>query len=457
MEVVDQARVEGPQGSTLDDSTLLRKAYTSAQWRILPVLFGLWMLAWVGRSNVAFAKLQMVVDLRFSETVYGLGAGLFFVGYVLFGIPTTMLQKKFGARVVLAGIAGAWGLTSVTMTFVNSAPTFYALRFLLGVFEAGFYPGVVLYFNAWFPTKRRTRNFSIFHSGSLFSTVAIGLTGGFVLEHMNGLNGVEGWRWMFFAQAIPTVVLACVAFMVLPALPRDARWLSARQRKLVEDDLRQNAETMENADEDGRRLLLNPTVWILSAAYFCLLAATAALFFFSPTLLREAGFGGYNEIGRAVAGACVLGALGNVLICSIGGSAQRRRVFCALASVFTAVSLSALVFVLHRSAAATFLLLVLGFAGTGAGITLFWQMSVGLLSSKSIVLGVPLISSIANVAGFVTPLLIGYVRDATGTYASGFITIACIQALGVVVLLFGVQRVIRRRSPVDDVSARLPT
>ncbi|PRX32946.1 sugar phosphate permease [Paraburkholderia sp. BL18I3N2] len=453
MEVMKQACVEA---SSLDDNALLRKAYALAQWRILPILFGLWMLAWVGRSNVAFAKLQMVVDLRFSETVYGLGAGLFFVGYVLFGIPTTMLQKRFGAHTVLAGIAGAWGLTSVAMTFVDSAPTFYALRFLLGVFEAGFYPGVVLYFNAWFPGKRRTRNFSIFHSGSLFSTVTIGLTGGFVLEHMNGLAGFQGWRWMFFAQAIPTVVLACVAFMILPDLPRRAKWLSARQRALVEDDLRQNAEAINDTDDD-RPLLLNPAVWILSAAYFSLLAATAALFFFSPTILREAGFGGYKEIGRAVAGACISGALGNVLICSIGGSAQRRRIFCVLASVFTAVSLSALVFVWHSSTIATFFLLALGFAGTGAGITLFWQMTVGLLSGKSLVVGVPLISSVANVAGFVTPFLIGYLRDATGTYASGFIMIACVQALGVAVLLFGVQHIVRRRSPVDAVSDRCPT
>ncbi|MGF6931296.1 transposase [Paraburkholderia sp. UCT70] len=173
--------------------------------------------------------------------------------------------------------------------------------------------------------------------------------------------------------------------------------------------------------------------------------------------LRFSEFGGYREIGRAVAGACALGALGNVLICSIGGSVHRRRLFCALASVFTAVSLSALVFVWHSNTTATFFLLVLGFAGTGAGITLFWQMSMGLLSAKSLVVGVPLISSVANVAGFVTPFLIGYVRDATGTYASGFIMIASIQALGVLVLLFGVQRILRRTSPVDDVLVRCPT
>ncbi|WP_336596201.1 MFS transporter [Paraburkholderia bengalensis] len=278
-----------------------------------------------------------------------------------------------------------------------------------------------------------------------------------MLEHMNGMAGFQGWRWMFFAQAIPTVVLACVAFMLLPDLPRGARWLSARQRTLVEDDLRHHAETMSNTGHDERPLLRNPAVWILSAAYFCLLAATAALFFFSPTILREAGFGGFREIGRAVAGACVLGALGNVAICSIGGSAQRRRVFCALASVFTAVSLSGLVCVWHSSTAATFFLLALGFAGTGAGITLFWQMAVGFLSGKTLVVGVPLISSVANVAGFVTPFLIGYVRDATGTYASGFIMIAGVQALGVVVLLFGVQQIVRKRSHDDDVTVRCPT
>jgi MFS family permease len=454
MEAVEQVCVGA---SSPDDDALLRKAYASAQWRILPILFCLWMLAWVGRSNVAFAKLQMVVDLRFSETVYGLGAGLFFVGYVLFGVPTTLLQKRFGARAVLAGVAGAWGVTSVATTFVDSAPTFYALRFLLGVFEAGFYPGVVLYFNAWFPGKRRTRNFSIFHSGSLFSTVAIGLTGGFVLERLNGMAGLEGWRWMFFTQAIPTVVLACIAYAILPDRPCSAKWLSARQRRLVEDDLAKNAEATNDAGAVEPPLLSNPAVWILSAAYFSLLAATAALFFYSPTILREAGFGGYKEVGRAVAGACILGALGNVLICTMGGAPLRRRSYCVLASAFTAASLSGLVFVWHSSTAATFFLLVLGFAGTGAGITLFWQMSVSLLSGKSLVLGVPLISSVANVAGFVTPLLIGYVRDATGTYASGFIMVACVQALGVGVLLFGVKRIIRNQARPGELSVQSAT
>jgi MFS family permease len=449
MEAVEQTRVNG---SSSDDAALLRKAYASAQWRILPTLFCLWMMAWVGRSNVAFAKLQMVVDLRFSETVYGLGAGLFFVGYVLFGMPTTVLQRKFGARAVLASVAGAWGVTSVAMTFVDNASTFYALRFMLGVFEAGFYPGVVLYFNAWFPGKRRTRNFSIFHSGSLFSTVAIGLTGGIVLERLNGVAGFEGWRWMFFAQAIPTVVLACIAYAVLPDRPGIAKWLSAHQRQLVEDDLRKNAEATNDAGAVELPLVRNPAVWILSSAYFSLLAATAALFFFAPTILREAGFGGYKDIGRAVAGACVLGALGNVLICSIGGGPLRRRRFCVLASILTTASLSGLVFVWHSSPTATFLLLVLGFAGTGAGITLFWQISVSLLGGKALVLGVPLISSVANVAGFVTPLLIGYARDAMGTYASGFVMVACVQAIGVGVLLFGVQQVNGKRRRPSDIS-----
>lgn len=443
---MELARKPDEKAPLSQDDALLRKAYSIAQWRILPILFCLSMLAWVDRSNVAFAKLQMLSDLKFSETVYGLGAGLFFVAYVLFGVPASIAQRRFGARRVLSGVAACWGLTSMAMMFVKTESEFYALRLLLGMFEAGFYPGVVLYFNSWFAGRRRARNFSIFHSGAVCSTVAVGLTGGFILGNMNGVAGFEGWRWMFLAQAVPTVLLALVAFRILPDRPDNARWLSPRQSLLINQDLRSSPELTHESDAEPGRLIFNRSVWILSAVYFCIMVATTALVFFTPTIVREAGFGGYREIGHAVAFMCILGALGNVLISTIGGEARRRRLFCALASVITAASLMALIFVWHSNTTATFILLVLGFAGTGASITLFWQLSVGLLGQKTIVIGVPFINSIGNAAGFVIPFLIGHLRDVTGNYTSGFITAVCVQTFGVFILIFGVPTIIRRRA-----------
>ena len=437
-----------------DDATQLKKAYSLAQWKILPILFCLWMLAWVDRSNVAFAKLQMLSDLRFSETVYGVGAGLFFVGYVLFGVPTSLAQRRFGARRVLSTVAVCWGVTSIAMMFVHTVTQFYALRLLLGLFEAGFYPGVVLYFNAWFAGRRRARNFSIFHSGAVCSTVAVGLTGGFVLGNLNGLGGFEGWRWMFFAQAVPTVILALVAFRILPERPDTADWLSDRQKRLIADDLRNTPELVDDASAESGPVFLNSSVWVLSAMYFCLMSAATALVFFVPTILRESGLAGYRDIGFAVAGTSILGTVFNITLSTLGGEANRRRVFCALAAFVTAVSMLTSVFVWHSSQPATFLAIALGLGGAGAGITLFWQLSVGLLDRKTLIVAVPFISSIANIAGFITPAIIGYVRDVTGSYMSGFIMAACIQGTGVLFVLFGVQFIVRKRRGLHD--ARRP-
>ncbi|WP_322044751.1 MFS transporter [Paraburkholderia sp. J67] len=426
----------------------LNKAFLASEWRIIPLLFCLWLLAWVDRANVAFAKLQMLSDLHFSETVYGLGAGLFFLGYVVMGVPCTALQQRLGARTTISAIAVGWGLTSVAMMFVKSPATFYALRFLLGAFEAGFYPGVILYFNEWFPTKRRTRNFSIFHSAAICSTIAVGMSGGFVLEHMNGFVGLAGWRWMFVLQAIPTVLLGCVAFFLLPDGPSTARWLSASEREQI---LRSIAEDRQNgAPQTGKashKLLANPMIWVLAGIYFCILTANSALGFFMPTILREAGFGGYRSVGNAIAAICLLGAAGNIAFSTFAGRYRDIRWHCAVASLVSVVSLIVLVFAWHSDRTTTFCTLVLAIAGTGAGVSLFWQIPARFLKAAEMALAVPLISSIANFAGFLTPWLTGYVRDVSGSYASGFLAAGIVQAFSAVLLVVGIPVVARRLLP----------
>ena len=435
---------EAPAAGAESDR-VLRDAYRASEWRIMPILFGLWLLAWVDRANVSFAKLQMLSDLHFSETVYGLGAGLFFLGYVVLGVPSSMVQQRVGARTTISAIAFGWGVTSVAMMFVKSAGMFYVLRFLLGAFEAGFYPGVILYLNQWFPSKRRTRNFSIFHSAAICSTVAVGLSGGFVLDHMSGQWGVAGWRWMFLIQAIPTILMGCLAFVVLPDGPGTARWLSAQQRRLIQDDVARDVAGVASAASRSGSLLANPVVWVLSAAYFCILAANAALSFFIPTILHEAGFGGYSAIGNAIAAICILGALGNIAFSTFASRYRDVRWHCAMASLLSVASLLVLVFVWHSSRQATFITLVLALAGTGAGISLFWQIPVRFLHGKAAALGVPLISSVANVAGFLTPWLTGYVRDVSGSYTSGFVTAAVVQALAVIILTMGIPFAARKQ------------
>lgn len=429
--------------------TALRTAYRSTEWRILPILSGLWMLAWVDRANVAFAKLQMLPDLGFSETVYGFGAGLFFLGYVLLGVPSSMIQHRIGARATISAIAIGWGVTSVAMMFVKSTGMFYALRFLLGAFEAGFYPGVILYLNQWFPTKRRTRNFSIFHSAAICSTIAVGVSGGFVLEHMSGFWGVAGWRWLFLVQAIPTILLAGISYAILPNGPGTARWLSEEQRRLIAMDLDHDSKQSMSHAASPARLLTNPVIWVLATIYFGILTANSALSFFTPTILHEAGFGGYRAIGNVIAAICLLGALGNIAFSTLASRHRDVRLHCAIASLVSVLSILVLASVWHSSRSITFITLALALAGTGAGISLFWQIPVRYMHGKAAALGVPLISSAANIAGFLTPWLIGYVRDISGTYASGFFVAAGVQTLAAAILVAGIPVMVRNKRDRD--------
>jgi MFS family permease len=418
-----------------DAEASLKRAYVSAEWRIVPLLFGLWLLAWVDRANVSFAKLQMLADLQFSEAVYGFGAGLFFLGYVIFGVPSTLMQQRMGARRTIAAIAIGWGATSIGMMFVHGPMLFYALRFLLGVFEAGFYPGVILYFTYWFPAKRRTRNFSIFHSAAICSTVVVGMTGAVVLEHMSGLMAIAGWRWMFLLQALPTLVLGCIAVFLLPDRPATASWLSIEQKQLIERDLALDGNALKGREERPWSSLKKPMFWNLILIYFCILSANAALSFYIPTILKEAGFGSYSAIGNALAAICVLGALLNIAFCSHASRRDEIRYHCAIASIISVGSLIVLVFVWHESRVATFVSLVTALAGTGAGISLFWQIPGRMLKGSAAAVGIAFISSVANLAGFFTPWLTGLVRTLTGHYTSSFLTVACIQAVAAIALL----------------------
>jgi MFS family permease len=353
-----------------------------------------------------------------------------------------LLQRKWGARRLIAAIAVGWGTTSVAMVFASNPIAFYLLRFLLGAFEAGFYPGVILYFATWFTTRRRTRNFSIFHSAAICSTVVVGLSGGFILDHMSGWLSVAGWRWMFLVQAVPTIVLGGLVLYILPDGPHSAVWLSPEQRRLIQVDL-DSERSPETAGPDEHSILANPMVWLLSTIYFCILAANSALSFYIPTILSEAGFGGYTAIGNALTGICLLGALGNIAFSTYASRHRETQIFCAIASFLSVASLIVLVFVWHSSRVATFGALALALAGTGAGIALFWQTPTRYLKVGSITIAVPFISSIANIAGFVTPSLTGYVRELAGSYTAGFLTAACAQALAGVLLIAVIPIVIR--------------
>lgn len=424
----------------------LHRAYTRSEWRIIPILFMLWLLAWVDRANIAFAKLQMLTDLHFSETVYGFGAGLFFLGYVVFGVPATLLQQRIGAKRMISAIVIGWSLTSLAMMTVHSEPLFYLLRFLLGVFEAGFYPGVIVYMDQWFPRQRKTRNFSIFHSAAILSPLVIGMTGGAIMHHLDGVAALAGWRWMFLLQALPTLLIGALALFYLPDNPARAPWLSDDERALIATDIARDKQAVQVAIPQCGSLLGNPVIWTLIAVYFCILSANSALAFFIPTILREVGYGSFSAIGDAIALICIFGAIANIAFCTLAGRFPSVRYFCAFASLAGAASLCWLVFIWHGNPTATLIALTLATAGTGAGISLFWQLPMRYLPAGATAFGVSFISSAANLAGFLTPWLIGYVREASHSYSSGFLFTAGVQSVAALLLLLLLPLVAARRA-----------
>ena len=264
---------------------------------------------------------------------------------------------------------------------------------------------------------------------------------------MSGMFSLAGWRWMFLVQAAPTLLLGCLVLFVLSDGPATASWLSPEERLLIQADLARDRKRSSAEVSQQQPLLANPVVWVLLAVYFCILSANTALSFFIPTILRDAGLGGYTAIGNAIAAICILGAIGNIAFCTYASRHGDLRYHCSIASLVSVASLILLVLVWHSSRTATFVTLALALAGTGAGISLFWQIPMRYLKASGAAVGVAFISSVANLAGFLTPWLTGYVREATGTYTSGFVTAACAQALAAVMLVVVLPMASRKIQP----------
>src|SRR4051812_40345823 len=270
-------------------SAALDEAYRKVTWRLIPFLMVLWILAWIDRVNIGFAKLQMLSDLKFSETVYGLGAGIFFLGYFFFEVPSNLLLEKIGARKTIARITILWGICCIAMMFVTTPGMFYLLRFLLGVFEAGFYPGVILYLTYWYPTVRRARAFGLFMSASALAGVIGGPLAGWIMTHMNTVNGWSGWQWVFLLEGIPSIIMGFVTWAYLTDKPEQAGWLSDDEKRIVRQELDKDRQTLGAREHSILSSLKDPRIWILVLVYFCIIAANSSLTFFAPTLVKGLG------------------------------------------------------------------------------------------------------------------------------------------------------------------------
>jgi MFS family permease len=426
-----------PAGST---ESLLDATYLRISWRLIPFLFVLWVLAWVDRVNVGFVKLTMLDDLKWSETVYGLGAGIFFLGYFFFEVPSNLLLQRIGARKTITRITLGWGIVCVAMMFTRTPAMFYALRLLMGVFEAGFYPGIILFLTYWYPSARRARAFGMFMSASGIAGVVGGPLAGTVMTGLNGVNGWAGWQWVFLIEGVPSIVAAAVTWFYLTDRPSQANWLTPVQRKLVEDDLARDAAGLGQREESLLASLKEGKLWLLILTFFCVVAANSSLTFFGPSVVREAGFGDPATIGWIMSLSYLFGAAGMVINGLHSDRTQEARLHCAYAAALGAAGLVLTTVFLKASPVLALMAQTLAIIGTMSAIPVFWQLPGRFLAGAAAAGGVALINSIANLAGFGAPFMLGVIKTQTGGLSPGLLIVAGIEVMATVLILLFIPR-----------------
>ncbi|WP_349606374.1 MFS transporter [Cupriavidus sp. DF5525] len=393
--------------------------YRKINWRLLPFLFIGFMFAYLDRVNVGFAKLQMQNDLALSDAAYGVGAGIFFVGYVLFELPSNLLLPKVGARVTFSRIMVLWGITSMCMLFVNSVPVFYALRFLLGVFEAGFAPGVLFYLSRWYGPKRIAGAISLVWLAGPVSGILGSPLSTWIMTTFAGVGGLAGWQWMFLLEAAPCVVLGVVAFFVLSDGPATAKWLDQEEKRLL------GAELGTAAGQHGsfRAVARDPKVYILAVAYLCIISPIYAFGFWLPTILKLEGVTSTQQLGWYAAIPSVAAALA---IFFGGRSSDRRgerRYHIALPVFVAFLSVMAWVCV-GGGLLWTILLLTLATGMMWMANIVFWAVPSEYIKGDARAGAIALINTIGLSGGFWGPSIIGWSKTLTGSVHLGFLIMA---------------------------------
>ncbi|QZI70429.1 MFS transporter [Pseudomonas protegens] len=415
--------------SPLDTAAVYRKI----TWRLLPFLVFLFILAWIDRVNVGFAKLSMLQDLGFSEAIYGLGAGIFFIGYFLFEVPSNLLLEKIGARRTLARITILWGLTSMAMAWVESAWSFYLLRFLLGVFEAGFFPGVVLYLTYWFPAAQRARINGLFMTSFAIAGAVGGPLAGFIMTRMSGVGSLANWQWLFILEGIPSVIAGFLVLRYLPEKPANARWLTPEQRTMVSATIAREDRAPQK-QSDLRALLRYPMLWLCALVYFCLVSGNATIAFWTPSVIKALGVDDNMSIGLL---SFIPFALGTAAMLWNGVHSDKhaeRRLHCAMAALLAGIGLIGTGLLIGNAVLA---LIALSVAAMGilAAFPVFWSIPGAFLAGTAAAGGIAVINSIGNLAGFVAPYLIGWLKTHTGSLASGLYLVAGLEILAALLLL----------------------
>lgn len=416
-----QTAIAGDEVSTL---------YDRLNWRILPFLLISYLFAYLDRVNVGFAKLQMQTDLGFSDAAYGIGAGIFFVGYVLFELPSNLMLPKVGARKTFSRILVLWGITSASMLFVRNVPMFYGMRFLLGVFEAGFAPGMIFYLSCWYGPSRMARAIAIVFLAGPIGGIVGGPVSAWLMTRLAGTAGLAGWQWMFLVEGLPCIVMGVLTLFVISDRPAQANWLSDGQKRLIAAEL----GTASAGHHSFKAVLRNPKIYLLACAYFCIIASIYAMSFWLPTIIKSQGVEDTIQLGWYAAIPYVGAAFGMVFIGRRSDTHGERRYHSSVPALLAALLLSVSILA-DGHLVASLVLLTLATSMLWMAYTVFWAIPSEYIKGDAAAGGIALINTIGLSGGFWGPAIIGWAKTATGNLHLGLLIIAAL-ALGGAVLLF---------------------
>jgi D-galactonate transporter len=416
-----------------------KSVYTKVSRRLIPFLFLCYIFAYVDRVNVGFAKLQMQQDLGITDAVYGAGAGIFFLGYFLFEVPCNMMLQKIGAKYWLGPIMIVWALVSASTMFVKSEASFYAIRFLLGIVESGFFPGVILYLTFWYTRKHRAKMIAAFMTAIPLSGVIGGPISGWLLEKMSSVGGLRGWQWLFLFEAMPSLLAGIATIFFLADNPAKAKWLSEEEKALVLQRLHEEEE-MKKDEAPGHHTLVDAfrsrKVWLLCFVYFGFVMGNYAISFWLPQIVKETLTKNPFHIGLLTAIPWAVGAIAMVIVGHHSDVTGERRWHIAIAgtvgaAAFAASAIPGISGVLGLAA------LTFATAGIASAFSTFWAMPTDILSGAAASAGIAWINSVGNLAGYLSPYLVGKIRDTTSSMtlallllsfcalASAILTVTC--------------------------------
>ncbi|WP_312319354.1 MFS transporter [Atlantibacter hermannii] len=402
--------------------------YRKITRRLIPFLILCYFFAYLDRVNVGFAKLHMQDALNLSDTVYGIGAGIFFIGYFIFELPSNLLMQRFGPRFWIARIMVSWAVLSCLTMFVTTPTQFYIVRFLLGVAEAGFFPGIVFFLTLWFPSWRSARTLGLFILVTPLSTIIGSPLSGLILKLFEGVGHLHNWQWLFLVEAVPSFLLAFVVLRYLDNDVKSARWLTGEEKQLIEGDLEQDrinkiAANAGRAPTSLSAMFRNKFVWLLALIFFSFNIGYYGINFWLPSIIKSSGVKDDFVIGLLAALPYIFGAAFMVWNSRHSDLRQERRWHIAIPALIGAVGLT----LSASSSGSTFWMMAwicLAMSGTLALIPTYMSLPGTLLSGTAAAAGIALVNSIGNLAGFFGPTVLGYLKDTTGSANAGLYILA---------------------------------